>query len=92
VTFIGRSFGGYEPVKHLILPVLGALAIGCPLYELVKPGQPKPFSIYPLIVLGVLAIAIVWARSSTGAIPVWVSGSARSWLTTDHVRRVSQRH
>jgi amino acid transporter len=51
----------FHPVKHLLLPLLGAFAVGYPLYELVKPGQPKPFSEYPLIALGVIVVAGIWA-------------------------------
>ncbi len=51
----------FSPVLHLLLPLLGALAIGYPLYELVKPGQPAPFDRYPWIALGVLLVALVWA-------------------------------
>ena len=50
----------FSPVTHLLLPALGALAIGYPLYELVKPGQPAPFDEYPLIALGVLVVAAVY--------------------------------
>jgi amino acid transporter len=46
--------------KHLVLPLLGAAAIGYPLYELVKPGQPAPFDHYPLIAAGVLVVALIW--------------------------------
>jgi hypothetical protein len=28
----------FNPVRHVILPLLGVLAIGFPLYELIKPG------------------------------------------------------
>jgi amino acid transporter len=49
-----------DPVKHGILPLLGAAAIGFPLYELIKPGQPKPFSTYPWIALGVVVVALVY--------------------------------
>jgi amino acid transporter len=51
----------FHPIRHLILPLLGAFAVGYPLYELVKPGQPAPFSTYPLIALGVIVAAIAWA-------------------------------
>ena len=34
----------FAPLRHVILPLLGAFAVGFPLYELVKPGQPAPFS------------------------------------------------
>jgi amino acid transporter len=51
---------GFSPVRHLLLPLLGAGAIGFPLYELVKPGQPAPFSHYPLIALGVVIVALIY--------------------------------
>ncbi len=50
----------FGPVRHLLLPALGAFAIGYPLYELVKPGQPAPFSSYPYIALGVLVVAALY--------------------------------
>ncbi len=49
-----------SPVTHVLLPLLGAVAIGYPLYQLIKPGQPAPFNHYPLIALGVLVVAAVW--------------------------------
>jgi amino acid transporter len=51
----------FHPVKHLLLPLLGVAAVAYPLYELVKPGQPAPFSLYPLIALGVIVVAAIWA-------------------------------
>jgi amino acid transporter len=50
----------FSPVLHLLLPLLGAAAIGYPLYELVKPGQPAPFSHYPLIAGGVVVVALIY--------------------------------
>jgi amino acid transporter len=51
----------FNPLTHLILPLAGAVAIGYPLYELVKPGQPAPFNAYVWIALGIVAVALVWA-------------------------------
>lgn len=51
---------GFNPVTHLILPLLGAAAIGYPLYELVKPGQPAPFNSYVWIALGIVVVALLW--------------------------------
>ena len=50
----------FSPIKHLVLPLLGVAAIGYPLYELVKPGQPHPFNLYPWIALGVVVAAVLW--------------------------------
>jgi hypothetical protein len=50
----------FSPIKHLILPVLGAFAIGYPLYELIKPGQPAPYDHYPAVAAGVVVVALIW--------------------------------
>lgn len=51
----------FNPIRHLVLPVLGIAAIGFPLYELVKPGQPSPFNLFPWIALAVIVVAVVYA-------------------------------
>jgi amino acid transporter len=56
----------FSTVKHLVLPLVGAAAIGYPLYELVKPGQPAPFNRYPLIAAGVVVAALVWGAIAYG--------------------------
>jgi amino acid transporter len=48
-------------MRHVILPLLGAAALVYPLYSLVQPGQPAPFSYFPLITLGVVVVAAVYA-------------------------------
>jgi amino acid transporter len=50
----------FSVVKHLVLPLLGAVAIGYPLYELIKPGQPAPYDHYPAIAAGVVVVALIW--------------------------------
>jgi amino acid transporter len=50
----------FNPLTHLILPLVGAVAIGYPLYELVKPGQPPPFNSYVWIALGIVVAALLW--------------------------------
>jgi amino acid transporter len=50
----------FSPLTHLLLPLVGAAAIGYPLYELIKPGQPAPFNSYAWIALGVLVAALLW--------------------------------
>jgi amino acid transporter len=62
LPFYWRRFhsDAFSPVTHLILPLLGVAAIGYPLYELVKPGQPAPYDSYGWIALGVLVAALAW--------------------------------
>jgi amino acid transporter len=47
----------FNTVKHLVLPVLGALTILVPLYYLAKPGQPAPYSWFPWAALVIIVLA-----------------------------------
>ncbi|MGW7003288.1 APC family permease [Streptomyces sp. NPDC054933] len=51
----------FSVVRHLILPLAGVAAIGYPLYQLVKPGQPAPFNTFPPISGAIIVIAVVYA-------------------------------
>jgi len=51
----------FSILKHLILPILGVLAIGFPLWGLVAPGQPAPFNYFPWIALAVIVVALIYA-------------------------------
>jgi amino acid transporter len=51
----------FRTVRHLVLPALGALAILVPLYYLAKPGQPAPYSWFPLAALAALLAAVGYA-------------------------------
>src|SRR5581483_4983634 len=51
----------FSLVKHLILPLLGVLAIGFPLWALVQPGQLAPFNLFPWIGLGIVVLAFIYA-------------------------------
>ncbi|GAC1471896.1 MAG: APC family permease [Ktedonobacteraceae bacterium] len=51
----------FSLLRHLILPVLGVLAIGFPLWGLVQPGQPAPFNLFPWISLGIIVVGLVYA-------------------------------
>ena len=63
LPFYYRKFRPQEfsPVKHAILPGLGALAIIVPLYYLAKPGQPTPYDWFPYAALIILAVAAIYA-------------------------------
>ena len=50
----------FSPVKHLIVPLLGAALMLFPLYGLVEPGQSYPFNIYPYLALGLLVISLIY--------------------------------
>jgi len=51
----------FSVLKHLILPILGVVAIGFPLWGLIAPGQTAPFNYFPWIALGILVLSLVYA-------------------------------
>jgi len=51
----------FNPIKHVVLPVLGMVAIAVPVYYLVKPGQSQPYNWFPYAALGVLIVSIVYS-------------------------------
>ncbi len=51
----------FHPVRHGVLPALGAIAIIVPLYYLAKPGQPTPYDWFPYAALVVVAVVTVYA-------------------------------
>jgi amino acid transporter len=51
----------FRVVKHGVLPVLGLVAIGVPMYYLVKPGQASPLDWFPYAALGIVVVSVVYA-------------------------------
>jgi len=51
----------FNVVKHAVLPVLGMIAIGVPVYYLVKPGQAAPYDWFPYAALGVIVVSVAYA-------------------------------
>jgi amino acid transporter len=51
----------FNALKHVILPVLGMIAIAIPVYYLVKPGQPAPYNWFPYAALGIIVISVIYA-------------------------------
>ncbi|HWG02660.1 MAG TPA: APC family permease [Trebonia sp.] len=51
----------FSVVKHVVLPVLGLIAIGVPVYYLVKPGQAAPYVWFPYAALGVIVVSVIYA-------------------------------
>ena len=51
----------FNPVKHIILPVLGMVAIAVPIYYLCKPPQPQPYDWFPFAALGVLVVSVIYS-------------------------------
>ena len=55
----------FSVLKHAVLPVLGMIAVGVPVYYLVKPGQPSPLNWFPYAALGVIVVSVAYS--------VWLS-------------------
>jgi amino acid transporter len=68
-----RHRESFSPLRHLALPVLGAVTLIVPFVELFKPGQPAPYAEFPYLALAIVAAAAVIAyvtvrrRPSTGS-------------------------
>jgi amino acid transporter len=62
-VFIWRHHrDSFSPVRHLVVPILGAATLVIPFVELFKPGQPAPYSVFPYVAVGILVAAalIAW--------------------------------
>ena len=51
----------FSPVRHVVIPVLGAMTLIVPFVELCKPGQPSPYGEFPYVALAIAATAVVIA-------------------------------
>jgi len=51
----------FNIIKHIVLPVLGMVAIAVPVYYLVKPGQPQPYDWFPYAALGVVIVSVLYS-------------------------------
>jgi amino acid transporter len=56
-----RHRPSFSALRHVAIPVLGALTLIVPFVELCKPGQPSPYSEFPYIALAIVAAATVIA-------------------------------
>ena len=55
----------FSLVKHLILPVLGMVAIAVPVYYLCKPPQSNPYDWFPYAALAILIVSVIYAAILT---------------------------
>jgi amino acid transporter len=51
----------FNIIKHIVLPVLGMVAIAVPVYYLVKPGQSQPYNWFPYAALGVVIVSVLYS-------------------------------
>jgi amino acid transporter len=68
-----RHRQSFSALRHVAVPVIGALSLIVPFIELCKPGQPEPYSAFPYVALATVAAAtaiacvVVHRHPSTGA-------------------------
>jgi amino acid transporter len=52
----------FSPVKHVVLPALGIVAIGIPIYYLFNPSPPiQPYDWFPWVGLGLIVASIIYS-------------------------------
>jgi amino acid transporter len=56
-----RHRQSFSVLRHVAVPLLGALTLIVPFVELCKPGQPAPYSEFPYVALAIVALASVIA-------------------------------
>ena len=56
-----RHRRSFSALRHVAIPVLGALTLIIPFIELCKPGQPAPYGEFPYIALAIVAASTVIA-------------------------------
>jgi amino acid transporter len=62
VFVLRRHRKAFSPLRHVLAPLLGALALTLPFGVLFKPGQPVPYSVFPYLAVALLLIAIAYGR------------------------------
>ena len=51
----------FSVVRHVVMPLVGAVAIAVPIYELFNPSIAAPYDWFPYITAAVIACALVYA-------------------------------
>ncbi len=74
-----RHRQSFSTLRHMAIPILGALTLIVPFVELCKPGQPTPYSEFPYIALAVLVLAIATACITVHRHPSTGSGEGTTF-------------
>jgi amino acid transporter len=72
----------FSPIRHVAVPVLGSAVLVVPFIELCEPGQPSPYSAFPFIALGLVAVAAAIAWLTVHRHPATGSSEATTKLGT----------
>jgi amino acid transporter len=70
----------FSPVRHVVVPALGSAVLVVPFIELCQPGQPSPYSTFPFIALGLVAVAAAIAGLTVHRHPAAGSSEATTKL------------
>jgi amino acid transporter len=82
-----RHRKSFSTLRHVAIPVLGALTLTVPFVELFKPGQPAPYAEFPYVALAIGAAVIVIAYLTVHRHPSTGSGEG-----TTHADERGERH
>ena len=69
----------FSTLRHIAIPILGALTLIVPFIELCKPGQPSPYNEFPYIALAVVTAATVIAFVTVHRHPTTGSGEGATF-------------
>jgi amino acid transporter len=69
----------FSALRHLAIPLMGALTLIVPFIELCKPGQPAPYSEFPYVALAIVAVATVTACLTVHRHPSTGSGEGTTF-------------
>ena len=69
----------FSALRHVAIPLLGALTLIVPFIELCKPGQPAPYSEFPYVALAIVAVATVTACVTVHRHPSTGSGEGTTF-------------
>ena len=51
----------FNIIKHVVLPALGVIVVGIPIYYLFKPGQAPPYDWFPWAAVGLIVVSILYS-------------------------------
>ncbi len=74
-----RHRQSFSALRHLTIPLIGALTLVVPFIELCKPGQPAPYSEFPYVALAIVAVATVTACVTVHRHPSTGSGEGKTF-------------
>jgi hypothetical protein len=74
-----RHRQAFSALRHLAIPLAGALTLIVPFVELCKPGQPAPYSEFPYVALALVALATIAACVTVHRHPSTGAGEGRAF-------------